>query len=109
MGWYDTAQVCESGHVTNEATKERPAHSQKFCDKCGARTLTQCPGCKGDIRGEYHSEVVVIGPTIPAPSFCHGCGTAYPWMQSRLMAARELAMELTVLTPEGARAVGREP
>lgn len=103
MGWYDTAEVCENGHVINLSTKEYPQHRQRFCSKCGARTITQCAACTADIRGRYNVDgVLVLGGSDepPPPAFCHECGTAYRWTQSRLMAARELAMDLTALTRE---------
>ena len=32
-----------------------------------------------------------IASPSPPPSFCHNCGTAYPWTEQRLDAAREVA------------------
>ena len=48
-----------------------------------------------------------MGWEFPAPSFCHGCGTAYPWTQARLMAARELAFELVALEPDEREALAK--
>lgn len=100
MGWYDAAQVCANGHVTNAASVDRPQHNLKFCEKCGAETRTDCPRCQTPIRGDYHSEgVLVIGGAEPtAPAFCAGCGAPYPWTQAGLDAARELAAELRTLS-----------
>jgi hypothetical protein len=97
--WYDVAQICTNGHVTNSATNQRPQHSQKYCEQCGEGTITKCPGCQAEIRGEYHSSVV-SDAAFPAPPFCIQCGHPFPWTKGRLDAARELAMELDGLLPE---------
>jgi len=96
--WYDVAQVCMNGHVTNAATELRPQHNQKHCETCGTATITKCPKCNADIRGEYHS--ILIDPKFPTPPFCITCGAAFPWTEAKLNAARELAMEQDALTPE---------
>ena len=78
--WYDTAQICQGGHVINPASVGSPAHNQRFCDKCGKGAITACPGCTQPIRGVFHD-----GGTAPArgeytrPGYCHNCGKAYPW------------------------------
>jgi hypothetical protein len=100
---YDVAEVCSNGHVTNTAAKARPQHSQKYCQKCGAATITRCPKCSGDIRGEYRGAVpsLMVGDgSFPAPPFCVHCGDPFPWTKGKLEAARELAMEQDGLTPE---------
>ena len=52
--WYDVAQICTNGHVTNWANKRWPEHNQARCSACGAATTTACESCKHPIRGEYH-------------------------------------------------------
>jgi len=96
---YDVAQICLNGHVINDRSASQPEHNSPHCDKCGAETITQCPKCKTDIRGYYHVPNVVslTGPD-PAPAFCPKCGTAHPWTESRLIAAREYVRELDRLT-----------
>jgi hypothetical protein len=54
-GWYDTAQICINGHIINSMSKSHPEHNKKFCDKCGAQTITNCPNCNAPIRGYYHA------------------------------------------------------
>ena len=98
--WYDIAEICTNGHVTNEATKLRPQHNQTHCEKCGAATITKCPTCNTDIRGEYHSDVIMLGLAFPTPPFCITCGEPFPWTKAKLDAARELAMEQDGLAPE---------
>jgi len=53
--WYDTAQICMNGHVINSMSKSHPEHNKKFCDKCGAPTINNCPKCNTPIRGHYHA------------------------------------------------------
>lgn len=103
MGWFDVAQICLNGHVINEATKKFPQFNKDFCDKCGAKTITQCPHCSTNIRGKYHVEGVFAPSRFRAPAFCPDCGVPYPWTESKLQAAKELAEELEGLTEEELR------
>ncbi|WP_428739111.1 DUF2321 domain-containing protein [Sulfurimonas sp.] len=91
MGHYDTAQVCLNGHTINDTVNRHPEFNQKFCDKCGAETITACPECETPIRGDYHVDgVVAIGHQYTPPSYCHNCGNAFPWLQTALESAQEL-------------------
>lgn len=92
--WHDVAQICLNGHVINSSAKASPEFSKKFCDRCGALTVTQCGHCNGDIRGTYHMPGVVASFHFHAPAFCAGCGAAYPWTETTLQAARDLTNEL---------------
>lgn len=99
--WYDTAQVCVNGHTINDTYIKYPDRNQKFCDKCGEKTITTCQGCNTSIRGEYHVPgVASIGFTYTPPGYCHECGKAYPWTEAALEAAKELAKEVDGLTQE---------
>jgi hypothetical protein len=94
---YDVAQVCLNGHMVNHSYQSMPEFNQRFCAKCGAQTITQCPDCKSSIRGDYEFEnVIAPGPTRPN-SFCHECGKPYPWTERGLQAAIELADEFEML------------
>jgi hypothetical protein len=105
---HDVAEICLNGHVTTGSSKRNPEFRQKFCSKCGEATTTKCAACNTPIRGEYHvSGVIAVGWEFPAPAFCQGGGTAYPWTQARLMAARELAMELVALEPDEREALAK--
>jgi len=89
-GWQDTALVCLSGHMVNHSMKDSPQWNTKFCQKCGEGTISQCPSCRADILGDYHfPNVVGPGPETPL-SFCHNCGMAYPWTETKIAAAKEL-------------------
>ena len=100
--WYDTAQICTNGHVINRSSVSSPQHNKKFCDKCGAPTITNCLNCNAAIRGEYHvPSINVISISPPKPSgFCHECGKPYPWTVAKLKAAQELTDLLEDLSPE---------
>ena len=91
---YDVAQICLNGHVINASAKEYPQFNNKFCDKCGAATITNCLNCNSEIQGEYHAEGVISISHYTAPTFCPNCGKPYPWTEARTQAAHELAQEL---------------
>src|SRR5437667_4454972 len=101
--WYDTALVCLNGHVVNWSSQKWPDRNDRFCSRCGAKTISQCTKCNHPIRGDLHVERVAGGyrsTDDPPPAFCAGCGAPYPWTQTRLEAARQLVMEMDVLPPE---------
>ena len=92
--WYDTAQICLNGHVITSASKAFPTRKRQLCDKCGAPTITECPKCGASIRGYYHVPgELILDRTYRLPKFCRDCGVAYPWVESSLKVAHELALE----------------
>jgi hypothetical protein len=97
---YDTAQVCNNGHVITQFAETRPQHQKKFCNKCGAPTITQCPKCTHAIQGYYHNPGVAVLARREPPAFCHNCGAPYPWTEQRLAAAKQLIEESGKLTQE---------
>ena len=96
--WYDTAQVCLNGHIVNAWSVKAPEQNQKFCTKCGAKTVTSCAGCQAPIRGHLHPSFSP-GPDTP-PIYCHNCGRPYPWTEAALKAARDLSDDLDELSDE---------
>lgn len=44
--------------------------------------------------------MILAIPRFEAPSYCYGCGTAFPWTQRKIEAAQELADEIDELTPD---------
>ena len=99
--WYDTAQICTNGHVINPCSGSEPESNTKFCDKCGAPTITNCPNCNTTINGYHHTPGFAdIGYHYIPPSFCPSCGEPYPWTEAKLKAAKELADLLEDLRPE---------
>lgn len=80
-------------------TQTIPERMRKFCESCGAPTITACPLCHEPIPGFYRNSAV-IGAGYEAPAFCGDCGQPFPWTQHRLEAARELAGEAEHLSTE---------
>jgi len=122
-GWYEKAQICTSGHVINWMSVSRPEHNRKFCDRCGAPTITKCQNCNAPVNGFYHEGPIIkltaddfdldgmieeIANPLPnitpdyttLKSFCPDCGKPYPWTEAKLKAAQELSDELDNLSPE---------
>ncbi len=97
---YDTAQVCNNGHVITQYAESNPDNKEKFCSKCGQPTITQCPNCSEKIRGYYHVPHVIAMASEHAPSFCHNCGTPYPWTVAKIEAAKELVDTLNNISLE---------
>ena len=86
MGQYKTAQVCVTGHVITGNTGWN--ETQDFCDKCGEKTITQCPACNASIRGHYEVPGVFgVDSDYSPPSFCHSCGATFPWTHAKIAAA----------------------
>jgi hypothetical protein len=96
---YDTALICMSGHVVNWNSRFDPDWNTPFCRKCGSPTITKCQECQTDIRGQYRgANAARVAGIITPPAFCHNCGSAYPWTQSAITAATELAHGLEGFT-----------
>jgi hypothetical protein len=84
MSYQDTQQVCLNGHQTTANYHGSPEFRRKHCATCGAQTINTCPKCGHEIRGEYHSDgVVVIGFRTPVPTHCENCGSAFPWTEAK--------------------------
>ena len=106
--WYDTAQICTKGHVINSQSVYRPEYNKKFCDKCGAPTITNCQYCNAMIKGYYHIKTDLSHEAIirmgwsqnPLPRFCPDCGKPYPWTEAKLKAAQEFSNEQVNLSLE---------
>src|SRR5437763_69235 len=100
VGWWDIAQICVNGHLVNQRVIEERDHCQPFCHRCGAATIMACGRCSAPLRGEYHaSNAYALGP-IGLSAYCPECGTAHPWTEQRINAAKELADEIEHLKPQ---------
>lgn len=100
LGEYRVAQICINGHAINDNADIMPQLNQRFCDKCGAETITACPHCKTGIRGEYDVPgVAAFGFEYTPPNFCHNCGEGYPWTALKISSAEQLADMIESLTP----------
>jgi hypothetical protein len=83
-GLHCDAQICLKGHVQH--CDGSPFDPKAYCNRCGAACIDECLYCQTPIRGAEMYKPVYY----ERPSFCHGCGHPYPWMEDRLKTAREL-------------------
>ena len=88
---YDIAQICLNGHCINEAITAAPQLNEDFCHRCGQPTIMQCNNCNAPIKGHLQGSYFT---TYHPPAFCYKCGTAFPWTQTRIETAIQLANEL---------------
>jgi len=95
---FDKAQICLNGHLINWHSDDRWEYNQNFCEKCGARTIDHCQACRTFIRGGRFDYT----PTR-VPSYCHSCGSPFPWTANRLAAAKQLAEDQEALTEDERR------
>lgn len=93
---YDTAQICENGHLITRYAESDEA-TEDHCSKCGVKTVTACGHCRQKIRGHLHGTFPSVHQE-PVPKFCHKCGAPYPWTEKGIEAARELITEADKLT-----------
>ena len=90
----DTAQVCINGHIITDSIQVDPKPEIKFCEKCGSELITQCQHCKSNIKGRefipdlMDARIVNLYNVKP---YCYDCGKPYPWLESKLDAAKELS------------------
>lgn len=90
MEQHDTQQACLNGHQITANYQRSPQFRKKFCATCGAATIQQCLSCKHNIRGEYHTDgVVIIGHITPVPTHCENCGKPFPWTEARAKLAAD--------------------
>lgn len=90
MGSYDVAQICNNGHEITSMYNGSPELRADYCDRCGEQTITNCLNCEEKIRGYYSVPGIVSLSTNDVPSFCHGCGSPYPWTEKIFDNATEL-------------------
>jgi hypothetical protein len=97
--YYDIAEICHNGHVSNDSTQKYPEDSQKFCDVCGQKTIRNCEKCNEGIRG-FHHIAGIGGGHYTRPSFCINCGEAFPWTSNGVSAAKEFTEFLDEISSE---------
>ncbi|MFC1912602.1 DUF2321 domain-containing protein [Chloroflexota bacterium] len=99
--FYEVAQICVNGHVITDSLNSNPEVGRDFCEDCGSPTIMECEYCESSIRGYHHIEGVIgFFPDFKRPSFCPDCGKPYPWTESKIIAAHELAEEMENLSSE---------
>ena len=99
---YHVAQICENGHCISALFDEHSSEGQAFCERCGARTIIECPSCHTKIRGY---EEIGLPYHYTVPSYCYKCGAPFPWTQSAIESAAELIREDEQLAPENQTAL----
>jgi hypothetical protein len=107
LGWWDVAQICLNGHMISQQVVAERDHSQAFCSRCGKATVMACRHCRAPIRGVYHVPGTYVLDDVALPSYCLGCGRPYPWTETQVLAAKELANELEHLKPQEREALKR--
>lgn len=90
MDYIDNALICENGHMINDSMRTYPKYNKKFCDQCGAKSISNCPECNAFIEGKEHMSGIAICLPTPVPKYCSECGKPYPWMKAKLDAVNEL-------------------
>jgi hypothetical protein len=109
MSQYDITQVCLNGHIRNDTIGLRPERNEKFCAKCGEKTITQCPECSVPIRGaelirdDWDGGLRRWTSLTNPPAHCTACGKPFPWTIKALNATKELAEELELSNDEAAK------
>jgi hypothetical protein len=96
---YDVAQICLNGHKINSSSRRLPEFNQTFCDKCGGKTITECPSCATPIRGYFAGSMSI---TYDVHEHCYQCGKAFPWTEGKKAAALELFLLESDAEPEAA-------
>lgn len=91
------AQICLNGHIMCPSIIRFPELLKKFCTKCGAKTITECPNCNAQI---YENSIEISEGEDIGPAFCHDCGKPYPWTIKREEAAQEWLKELDGIPEE---------
>ena len=101
MSRYGVAQICINGHLIKSGVA--PSPEKDFCKKCGAETITSCGACGAFIRGglrHVRNGEEYVDALSRIPAFCEKCGQPYPWTESRIDAARDLADQLELDIPD---------
>lgn len=100
MCHYATAQVCLGGHAITGNISLNHAMLSPSCPYCGEKTITHCPSCNAQIRGDYIAPDVYNLLDYHPPAYCWNCGEPFPWTKAKLDAAEALAKETNVLSDD---------
>ncbi len=76
---YDVMQICLNGHKITGKYHSRPHFRQKHCAQCGAETITNCPKCSSEIRGDFEGG----WDFHDIPDHCENCGEQFPWTEEK--------------------------
>ena len=89
---FRNAQYCLNGHLITENLQRTPDRSARYCPNCGQQTISVCGNCNAIIRGAYVSRPSSIS-RYSRPSYCHDCGSPFPWTLENIKATKKLADE----------------
>jgi len=96
MGKYRVAQVCPNEHLATTTADQNRELWEAICSQCSEATT-----CSAPIRGDYHVEAIFgSGGDYEPPSFCHNCGSQFPWTERKIACAVELVEAGADLSPE---------
>ena len=99
---YDIMQVCMNGHKITGSMQEEPDSREKFCSRCGKKTISACTECGGEMQGDRWVSNGTIDPSgrpwytvtrKQVQKFCVNCGEPFPWTRQKIEALNELAAE----------------
>lgn len=89
---HHVALICKNGHIITGNISSDEEKNDKFCEKCGSETISECTHCAEPIRGDWEGNEDFIGyDTLEeVPMYCRSCGTSFPWTQERVNALKEM-------------------
>ncbi|MGO8862091.1 MAG: DUF2321 domain-containing protein [Acidimicrobiales bacterium] len=98
---YETALVCENGHLITDNLRLAPNRAVPSCKRCRAPTLSACPNCSAPIQGDYIVPGVISTKSgYRRATYCYSCGSEMPWTAKALEAAMELSADLDNLSDQ---------
>jgi len=103
MSSFTNAQVCLNGHIITLSTEQEPFNMENYCADCGAKTITKCPSCGKQIRGNSLYDTMgfaSVDVNREPDAYCPYCGKPYPWTQTALETAEAIIREDETLTEE---------
>lgn len=65
--------------TNNQSSIKSTENNTQYSETCAAKNISKCMNCNAIIRGEIHYDGVLNGDEIKQSSYCHECGTPYPW------------------------------
>jgi len=107
----DVQQVCENGHMITGPYGSKPKEQQKYCKKCGEKTIIACPNCGKEIQCDRQVIKNDWGAaSVPnvVPSYCPDCGEPYPWTSNKITAAIHNLMEFGDLNDEEKKTIEQD-
>lgn len=108
---YSVQQVCENGHMITGSFGRKPTAQQKYCKKCGEKTIIACPNCGKEIqcdRPAVKDDWGVASVRNVLPSYCPDCGEPYPWTPKKIITAIQILAEFGNLDDEEKKTIEQD-